>query len=165
MMYGAYVHIPEEFPTFEEAMRYLEQSPGTEGMEPVFVSLLTETTPAGARAEPVDGESVEESDNQVFLVTVSHQVMGKKFNIEYMVEFANITEEEEDGEVGEDGDDPEAGPGHEAGVEQPDEGAEQPSEGEEPESVVGTEIERWESDGGEPVEDEVDSSPEQLPTE
>lgn len=128
MMYGAYVHIPEEFPTFEEAMRYLEQSPGTEGMEPVFVSLLTETTPAGAKVKPVDGESVEESDNQVFLVTVSHQVMGKKFNIEYMVEFANIPEEEEiDKESGS-----EPGFGDEEGVEQPDEsvgeGGEEPVE-------------------------------------
>ena len=163
MMYGAYVHIPEGFPTFEEAMRCLEQYPGTEGMEPVFVSLLTETTPAGARAEPVDGEPVEESDNQVFLVTVSHQVMGKKFNIEYMVEFANIPEEEEHGEVGEDGDDSEVGSGHESGVEQPDEGAEQP--GEEPIEAPVDELERWESDGGEPVEDEVDGNPEQLPTE
>ncbi len=125
MMYGAYVHIPEEFPTFEEAMRYLKQYPGTEGMEPVFVSLLTETTPEGARVEPVDGEPVEESDNQVFLVTVSHQVVGKKFNIEYMVEFANIPEEEEiDKESGS-----EPGFGDEEGTEQPDPRVEELSNG------------------------------------
>ena len=134
MMYGAYVHIPEEFPTFEEAMRYLEQRPGTEGTEPVFVSLLTETTPAGAKVKPVDGESVEESDNQVFLVTVSHQVMGKKFNIEYMVEFANIPEEEEiDKESGS-----EPGFGDEEGAEQPDEGIEESGKDQE----VGTPDER-----------------------
>ena len=125
MMYGAYTHIPEEFPTFEEAMRHLERYPGTEGMEPVFVSLLTETTPAGARVEPVDGESVEESDNQVFLVTLSHQVMGKKFNIEYMVEFANIPEEEEiDKESGS-----EPGFGDEEGAEQSDPRVEELSNG------------------------------------
>ena len=149
MMYGAYVHIPEEFPTFEEAMRYLEQYPGTEGMEPVFVSLLTETTPAGARAEPVDGESVEESDNQVFLVTVSHQVMGKKFNIEYMVEFANIPEEEEiDKESGS-----EPGFGDEDGVEQPDEGIEESGKDQE----VGTPDEGGATGAGSPEERGSDS--------
>jgi hypothetical protein len=92
---------------------------------------------------------------------VAHEVFGKKFTIEYIVEFGAIPEEEERGEVGEDGSEP--GFGDEAGVEQPDEGVGEG--GEEPVEAPVDELERWESDGGEPVEDEVDGSPEQLPTE
>lgn len=163
MIYSAYTQIFEEFPTFEAAVEYLENHPGSTDREPVAVLLLTDSSSQGAVAEEVDGVPAEPGESQVYRVTVAHEVFGKKFTIEYIVEFGAIPKEEEDGEVGEDGS--ESGPGDEASVEQPDEGAEQPSEGAEPEPVVGTEIERWESDGGEPVEDELDGSPEQLSTD
>lgn len=154
MIYSAYTQIFEEFPTFEAAVEYLENHPGSTDREPVAVLLLTDANELGAVAEQVDGVPAEPGESQVYRVTVVHEVFGKKFTIEYIVEFGIIPEEEEDGEVGEDGSEP--GFGDEAGFEQPDEGAEQPSEVAEPEPVVGTELERWESDGGESEPDEVE---------
>src|SRR5690606_37097826 len=115
--------------------------PGSEGREPVSVSLVTTPGDHGVTVEPVDGVPADPGESQVYRVTVAHEVFGKKFTIEYIVEFGAIPKEEEVGEVGEDGS--ELGPGDEEGVEQLDEGAEQPSESTEPEPVVGTEIERW----------------------
>lgn len=130
MMYNAYARVPEEFPTFEAAVEHLQEYPGSENREPVAVLLLTESNSQGVVAEEVDGVSADPIENQVYLVTVAHEVMGKKFTIEYIVEFGLIPEEEEIGEVGEDGSEP--GPGDEAGVEQPDEstgeGGEEPVE-------------------------------------
>ena len=145
MIYSAYTQIFEEFPTFEAAVEYLENHPGSEGREPVAVLLLTGSNPQGAVAEQVDGVPAGPGESRVYRVTVAHEVFGKKFTIEYIVEFGSIPEEEEDGEIGEDG--TESGFGDEEGVEQPDEGVGEG--GEEPVEAPGDELERWESDGGE----------------
>lgn len=138
MIYGAYTQIFEEFPTFEAAVEYLKTHLGSVGREPVAVSLLAGSDSQGALAEKVDGIPAEPGKSQVYRVTVSHQAVGKKFNIEYMVEFANIPEEEEHGEVGEDGSEP--GFGDEEGVEQPDESVGEG--GEEPVEAPEDELER-----------------------
>lgn len=152
MNYSAYTQIFEEFPTFEAAVEYLENHPGSTDREPVAVLLLTDANELGAVAEPVDGVPAEPGESQVYRVTVAHEVFGKKFTIEYIVEFGAIPEEEEDGEVGEDGSEP--GFGDEAGVEQPDEGVGEG--GEEPVEAPVDELSRWESDGGEPEPDEAE---------
>lgn len=127
MIYSAYTQIPDEFSTFEEAVEYLKTHPGSEGREPVAVSLLTGSGSQGAVAEEVDGVPAEPGESQVYRVTVTHEVFGKKFTIGYIVEFGAIPEEEEHGEVGEDGSEP--GFGDEAGAEQPGEGVEEPGYG------------------------------------
>lgn len=152
MIYSAYTQIFEEFLTFEAAVEYLKSHPGSEGREPVAVSLLTESNSQGAVAEEVDGVPTEPGESQVYRVTVAHEVFGKKFTIEYIVEFGAIPGEEEDGEVGED--DGEPGFGDEEGLEQPDEGVGEGSE--EPVETPVDELERWESDGGESEPGEAD---------
>lgn len=153
MIYSAYTQIFEEFPTFEAAIEYLENHPGSTDREPVAVLLLTDSSSQGAVAEEVDGVPAEPGESQVYRVTVAHEVFGKKFTIEYIVEFGAIPEEEEeDGEVGEDGSEP--GFGDEEGVEQPDEGFGEG--GEEPVEAPVGELSRWESDGGESEPDEVE---------
>lgn len=152
MIYSAYTQIPDEFSTFEAAVEYLRTHPGCDGREPVAVLLLTGSSSQGAVAEEVDGVPAEPGESQVYRVTVAHEVFGKKFTIEYIVEFGAIPEEEEDGEVGEDGSEP--GFGDEEGVEQPDEGVGEGSE--EPVEAPVDELARWESDGGEPESDAVE---------
>lgn len=178
MIYSAYTQIFEEFPTFEAAVEYLENHPGSEGREPVAVLLLTDANELGAVAEQVDGVPAEPGESQVYRVTVAHEVFGKKFTIEYIVEFGAIPEEEEHGEIGEDGSEP--GFGDEEDSEQSDEGTEEPGNGaedgtpdeggqpgegtseaggEDSEGSVEApvdELERWESDGGEPEPDEAE---------
>lgn len=152
MIYSAYTQIFEEFPTFEAAVECLENHPGSEGREPVSVSLVTTPGDHGVTVEPIDGVLAEPGESQVYRVTVAHEVFGKKFTIEYIVEFGAIPKEEEHGEVGEDGS--ESGPGDEEGDEQPDEGV--GDGGEEPVEAPVDELERWESDGGEPEPGEVE---------
>lgn len=152
MIYSAYTQIPDEFPTFEEAVEYLKTHPGSEGREPVAVLILTESNSQGAVAEEVDGVPAEPGESQVYRVTVAHEVFGKKFTIEYIVEFGAIPEEEDHGEVGENGSEP--GFGDEESVEQPDEGVGEGSE--EPVEAPVDELARWESAGGESELDEVE---------
>lgn len=174
MIYSAYTQIPDEFPTFEAAVEYLKTHPGSEGREPVAVLILTESNSQGAVAEEVDGVPAEPGESQVYRVTVAHEVFGKKFTIEYIVEFGAIPEEEEDGHVREEGDGSvdesglgpnenpdgesengsEPGTGDKAGVEQPNEGVGEGSE--EPIEAPVDELSRWESDGGESEPDEAD---------
>lgn len=121
--YSAYIEVFETFPTFEAAVEHLRYYPGNEGREPATVTLLTDTTSAGANAELVDGEPAEEGESQAYLVRVVHEVVGKQFSFEYIIEYTEV----ENGEDGTDGF--ESGPGDEEGVEQPDEGSEQPGDG------------------------------------
>ena len=152
MIYSAYTQIPGEFPTFERAVEYLRIHPGSTDREPVAVLLLTDANELGAVAEPVDGVPAEPGESQVYRVTVAHEVFGKKFTIEYIVEFGAIPGEGENGEVREDGSEP--GFGDEARVEQPDEGVGEG--GEEPIETPVDELARWESGGGDPETDETD---------
>lgn len=167
MIYSAYTQIPDEFPTFERAVEYLKTHPGSEGREPVAVLILTDSGSQGAVAEEVDGVPAEPGESQVYRVTVAHEVFGKKFTIEYIVEFGAIPEEEEDGHNREEDDGPagesstgliehpegeqghgsEPGFGDEEGVEQPDEGVGEG--GEEPIEAPVDELTSGEITGGE----------------
>lgn len=136
--YSAYTRLQRTFPTFEEAVAFLEGYLGVDGMEVVAVSILTEEGSHGATAEFLDGIPTEViSTSQAFIVTVTYEVMGKVFKFDYVVEFGlkplpepepeivpePEEEEEIENESTEDGTEPDSPTGDEETDPQPDEGS------------------------------------------
>lgn len=118
--YSAFSELPDLFPTFEAAIEHLQWEPGTDGREPTAVSLFTGLDSEGASGELVSGEPGNAALSQVFLVRVAHEVLGKTFELKYLVEFAD-TEEDNGNADNEDG--VESGPGLEADDSEAHEGA------------------------------------------
>lgn len=127
--YPAYTRIKRTFASFEEGVTLLENHPITEGKHVTAVSILTGENSYGASVEVLDGLPTEVTSSvQAFIITVVHEVFGKTFTFEYMVEFSliptpePIIEEEIENESTEDGTEPDSPTGDEEVDPQPDEG-------------------------------------------
>lgn len=130
--YPAYTRIKRTFSSFEEGVTLLENHPITEGKHVTAVAILTEENSYGAFADVLDGTPTEiVSSVQAFIITVVHEVFGKTFTFEYLVEFSLIPipdpepepEEEIENESLEDGNQLDSPTGDEEVDPQPDEGS------------------------------------------
>lgn len=132
--YPAYTRIKRTFASFEEGVSLLENHPITEGKHVTAVSILTGENSYGASVEVLDGLPTENTSSvQAFIITVVHEVFGKTFTFEYMVEFSLIPipepeeevvpESEEEEEIEDEEGDVESGLGGEEVDPQPGEGS------------------------------------------
>lgn len=87
--YTAFVELSRErFTSFEEAIEHLSNNEaGTEGLEPLAVSLVGNLDSEGLSVEPVHGELIEREDTQAYIFTVEHEINGHTFEIKYAVEY------------------------------------------------------------------------------
>lgn len=133
--YPAYTRIKRTFASFEEGVTLLENHPITEGKHVTAVSILTGENSYGASVEVLDGLPTEVTSSvQAFIITVVHEIFGKTFTFEYMVEFSliptpePIIEEEIENESTEDGTEPDSPTGDEEVDPQSDESSGETSE-------------------------------------
>lgn len=132
--YSAFSEVRERFESFEDAVEGLSGEPGVGVRVPTAVSVLTDRDSGGAHGELVSGGlSADDSEVQAFVVPVSHEVLGRSFVINYIVEFGVEVESEEDAYDGEFGHD------ESEGVEEFDEGVGQVGDGSDEESGSGSE--------------------------
>ena len=97
MVFGAFTNVPERFESFGELTAGLERHPNTQGLELTRVFLVSGFTSEGVRAVVLDGVDSVVETVQHLVVSVGHEIMGKPFTFDYVVEFGEVV----DGEDGE----------------------------------------------------------------